>query len=200
MDVSQHSGVEANSEQNLLKKTPSLPTVVSKATFFLESWAAVRLNGFVVAVLSRERVQCQTLPSGDLTVAGLATYRFCLHGMALLTNLLTSFEFCSKVYSFNIPWSFISTLTFWLTAWLAVFHRVKTSSFSLLHLLLAEEENFSVRAWAIAGLPDHIWSDKHLISHLEYSSGAGHCRPVPMKTAPWLIAYRPSVGTFSFLM
>lgn len=144
-------------------------------------------------------MQCQTLPSGDLAVAGPATYRFCLHGMALLTNFLTSFEFCSKVYCFNMPWSFINTLTFWLTAWLAVFYRVKTSFFSHLHLL-AEEENSSVRAWATAGLPDHIWADKHLISHLEYSSGAGLCCPVPVKTAAWLIVYTPSFGLFSFLM
>lgn len=54
VNVSHHSGIEAESEQNLLEKMPFSPMVVFKATVFLESWAAVCPNGFLVAVLRRE--------------------------------------------------------------------------------------------------------------------------------------------------
>lgn len=60
--VSQHSGVKAKSEQNLLEKTPSLPTVVSKATLFLESWAAMPPNDFLVAVCNARHCPQVTWP------------------------------------------------------------------------------------------------------------------------------------------
>ncbi|XP_058425676.1 taste receptor type 2 member 143-like [Diceros bicornis minor] len=105
---------------------PSSLTLFFIVIFCLESLAAMLQNGFIVAVLGREWMQCLTLPSGDMIVACLAASRFCLHGMALLA----SFNFCSIVYYFNTPWDLINTLTYWLTAWLAVFYCVKISSLS----------------------------------------------------------------------
>ena len=64
-----------------------------------------------------------------MTVACPAASRFRPQGMALQNNLLTSFGFGSRFY-FRISWSFINTLTFWLTTWLAVFYCVKIASFS----------------------------------------------------------------------
>ncbi|KAB0396004.1 hypothetical protein E2I00_013412 [Balaenoptera physalus] len=64
-----------------------------------------------------------------MTVARPAASRFRPQGMALQNNLLTSFGFGSRFY-FRIPCSFINTLTFWLTTWLAVFYCVKIASFS----------------------------------------------------------------------
>ncbi|XP_059964796.1 taste receptor type 2 member 134-like [Mesoplodon densirostris] len=64
-----------------------------------------------------------------MIVACLAVSWFCLQGLALQNNLLTSFGFGSKFY-FKISWSFINTLTLWLTSWLAVFYCVKIASFS----------------------------------------------------------------------
>ncbi|XP_068828537.1 taste receptor type 2 member 134-like [Capricornis sumatraensis] len=69
-----------------------------------------------------------------MIVACLGASRFCLHGMALLNNLMASSGICSKIYYFSIPWDFISSLSFWLTAWLAVFYCTKTSLFS--HLVV----------------------------------------------------------------
>ncbi|XP_070472751.1 taste receptor type 2 member 143-like [Equus przewalskii] len=109
---------------------PSSSTLIFVVIFFLETLAAMLQNGFMVAVLGREWMRCCTLPAGDMIVACLAASRFCLHGMALLNNLLDSFNFRSIVSYFNIPWNFINTLTYWLTAWLAVFYCVKISSFS----------------------------------------------------------------------
>ncbi|KAG8515873.1 Taste receptor type 2 member 134 [Galemys pyrenaicus] len=96
--------------------------------FFLESLAAMLQNGFMVAVLGLQWLRCRTLPTADLIIACLAVSRFCLHGMAILNNLMDFFD--SKVTYFNIPWDFINTLTFWLTAWLAIFYCVKISIFS----------------------------------------------------------------------
>ncbi|XP_058391106.1 taste receptor type 2 member 143-like [Diceros bicornis minor] len=109
---------------------PSSPTLIFMGIFFLESFTAMLQNVFMVAVLGRKWVRCHTLPAGDMIVACLASSRFCLHGMALLNNLLVSINFSSIVYYFNIPWEFINILTYWLTAWLAVFYCVKISSFS----------------------------------------------------------------------
>ncbi|KAF5914444.1 hypothetical protein HPG69_016395, partial [Diceros bicornis minor] len=101
---------------------PSSPTLIFMGIFFLESFTAMLQNVFMVAVLGRKWVRCHTLPAGDMIVACLASSRFCLHGMALLNNLLVSINFSSIVYYFNIPWEFINILTYWLTAWLAVFY------------------------------------------------------------------------------
>ena len=108
---------------------PVVPMLVFLVVFVLESLAALLQNGFIVAVLGREWGRRRTLPAGDMIVAGLAASRFCLHGMALLNNLLTFFGLSFKIY-FNTPWDFLNTLTFWLTAWLAVFYCMKIAFFS----------------------------------------------------------------------
>ncbi|EPY80752.1 taste receptor type 2 member 134-like protein [Camelus ferus] len=107
-----------------------LPVLIFMAVFLLESLAAMLQNGFMVTVLSKEWVRCRTLPTGDMIVACLAASRFCLHGMALLNNFLSSFGFYTETKYFSIPWQFINSLTFWLTAWLALFYCVKISFFS----------------------------------------------------------------------
>lgn len=98
--------------------------------FFLESFFAMLQNGFMVTVLGREWARSRSLPTGDMIVTCLAASRFCLHGMSILNNLLTSFDFYPQNNSFNIVWDFTNTLTFWLTACLALFYCVKISSFS----------------------------------------------------------------------
>ncbi|KAM9699030.1 LOW QUALITY PROTEIN: taste receptor type 2 member 134-like [Dama dama] len=108
---------------------PALPTLIFKVIFFLESLAAMLENDFIVTVLSGERTPSRTLPAGDMIVACQAASQFCLHGMALL-NLMASSGFCSKIYCFSIPWGFISSLSFWLTAWLAVSYCAEISLFS----------------------------------------------------------------------
>ena len=104
--------------------------LIFKAIFFLESLVAVLQNGFIVTVLSGEWVRNRMLPAGDMIVACLAASWFCLHGMALLNNIMASFGFCSKINYFSIPWDFINCLSFWLTAWFAVFYCAKISLFS----------------------------------------------------------------------
>ncbi|XP_039098963.1 taste receptor type 2 member 134-like [Hyaena hyaena] len=106
------------------------PALIFMAVFFLESLAAVLQNGFIVTVLGREWVRCRMLPAGDMIVASLAASRFCLHGVAILNNLLTVFDFHSILDYFNILWTFFNTLSSWLTAWLAVFYCVKIAIFS----------------------------------------------------------------------
>lgn len=104
--------------------------LIFKAIFFLESLVAVLQNGFIVTVLSGEWVRNRMLPAGDTIVACLAASWFCLHGMALLNNIMASFGFCSKINYFSIPWDFINCLSFWLTAWFSVFYCAKISLFS----------------------------------------------------------------------
>ena len=82
--------------------------LIFKAIFFLESLVAVLQNGFIVTVLSGEWVRNRMLPAGDTIVACLAASWFCLHGMALLNNIMASFGFCSKINYFSIPWDFIN--------------------------------------------------------------------------------------------
>uniref|UniRef100_A0A9L0JWA3 Taste receptor type 2 n=1 Tax=Equus asinus TaxID=9793 RepID=A0A9L0JWA3_EQUAS len=112
------------------EKMPSSLTLIFMVIFLLESLAAMSQNGFIVVVLGREWVRCRTLPSGDMIVSCLAASRFCLHGMALLSNFMSLFNFCSQVSYLGALWEFINSLTFWLTAWLAAFYCVKISSFS----------------------------------------------------------------------
>ncbi|OBS80309.1 hypothetical protein A6R68_21483 [Neotoma lepida] len=91
----------------------------------LEKW-----NGFMIMVLGREWMRNRALSAVDMIVASLASSRFCLHGMTILTNLLASFGFCFQANLVGILWDFTNTLILWLTAWLAVFYCVKISSFS----------------------------------------------------------------------
>lgn len=113
-------------EQWLLERMPSSPALIFMVIFFLESLAAMLQNGFMVTVLGMEWVRRRMLPAGDMIVASLAASRFCLHGVAILNNLLTFFE----VDYYQTPWNFINTLTSWLTAWLAIFYCVKIALFS----------------------------------------------------------------------
>ncbi|XP_023369963.1 LOW QUALITY PROTEIN: taste receptor type 2 member 62-like [Otolemur garnettii] len=106
-------------------------TSIFLVIFCLESLAAMLQNGFIVTVLGREWIRGQKLPAGDMIVACIATSRLGLHGVALLNGLLGSINFCCKCYLFfNIIWDFFNVLSFWHTAWLAVFYCVKISSFS----------------------------------------------------------------------
>nr|XP_012623563.1 taste receptor type 2 member 62-like [Microcebus murinus] len=107
---------------------PSSLTMVFLFIFCLESLAAMLQNGFMVTVLGRQWVRRQALSTGDTIVACIATTRFCVHGVAMLNGLLSSFDFCFLLL--NIFWDFLNVFSFWLTAWLAVFYCVKISSFS----------------------------------------------------------------------
>lgn len=60
-----------------LEKVPSSPMLIFMVIFFLELLAAMLQNGFIVTVLIREWVQCQTLLAGDMiAAASLAASRF----------------------------------------------------------------------------------------------------------------------------
>ncbi|ELW47545.1 taste receptor type 2 member 134 [Tupaia chinensis] len=109
---------------------PSSLMLVFMVIFFLESLAAMLQNGFMAAVLCREWARGRALPTGDMIVACLAASRLCVHGTAIVNNLLASFVLCCNFHYFNVLWDFTNTLMFWLTAWLAVFYCVKISSFS----------------------------------------------------------------------
>ncbi|KAL6030205.1 hypothetical protein STEG23_035733 [Scotinomys teguina] len=98
--------------------------------FCLVSLASLLHNGFMIIMLGREWMQNRALSAADMIVASLASSRFCLHGMTILTNLLASFGFCYQANLLGILWDFTNTLILWLTAWLAVFYCVKISSFS----------------------------------------------------------------------
>ncbi|NP_001001452.1 taste receptor type 2 member 143 [Mus musculus] len=109
---------------------PSTPTLIFIIIFYLVSLASMLQNGFMMIVLGREWMRNRTLPAADMIVASLASSRFCLHGIAILANLLASFDFCYQANLIGILWDFTNTLIFWLTAWLAIFYCVKISSFS----------------------------------------------------------------------
>lgn len=142
------------------------PTLIFKVIFFLESLVAMLQNGFIVTMMSGEWACSRTLPASDMIVACLAASRFCLHGMALLNNLMASSGFCSKIYYFGIPWDFITSLSFWLTAWLAVFYCTKISLFS--HLV------FWIK-WRISRSVLQLLLGSLILSGLTVvSSAAGH--------------------------
>ncbi|XP_034375653.1 taste receptor type 2 member 143 [Arvicanthis niloticus] len=109
---------------------PSTPTLIFIVIFYLVSLASMLQNGFMMIVLGREWRRNRALPAADMIVASLASSRFCLHGIAILANLLASFDFCYQANLFGIFWDFSNTLVFWLTACLAIFYCVKISSFS----------------------------------------------------------------------
>ncbi|XP_003422860.1 taste receptor type 2 member 62-like [Loxodonta africana] len=109
---------------------PSPPTLFFMTIFFLESLAAMLLNGFMVAVLGWEWARGRELPAGDMIVACLAASRVSLRGMAFTNNLLIIFKCRHKVHYFRILWDFSNTLTFWLNALLSAFYCVKIASFS----------------------------------------------------------------------
>ncbi|CAO2597449.1 Taste receptor type 2 member 134 [Lemmus lemmus] len=98
------------------------PTVIFVVIFCVQSLAAMLQNGFMVTVLGREWVQSQAVPAGDMIVACLAAFRFCLHGLAILNNFLNIMCRCKNDY-FGTLWDFTNTVTCWLTTW-------KISSFS----------------------------------------------------------------------
>ncbi|XP_031236686.1 taste receptor type 2 member 143 [Mastomys coucha] len=126
--VSQHSG--ACLSRSPLNRMPSTPTLIFIIIFCLVSLTSMLQNGFMMIVLGREWIRTRALTAVDMIVASLASSRFCLHGIAILTNLLASFDFCYQANLIGILWDFTNTLIFWLTAWLAVFYCVKISSFS----------------------------------------------------------------------
>ncbi|XP_005083156.1 taste receptor type 2 member 143-like [Mesocricetus auratus] len=109
---------------------PSTPTLIFMTIFCLVSLASMLQNGFLIIVLGREWVQNGVLSAADMIVASLASSRFCLHGLAILNNLLASFGFCYHANLLGILWDFTNTLILWQTAWLAIFYCVKISSFS----------------------------------------------------------------------
>ncbi|XP_039328561.2 taste receptor type 2 member 62-like [Saimiri boliviensis] len=109
---------------------PSSPTLIFMTIFCLESLAAMLQNGFLVTMLGREWVRCRTLPASDMIVAGLTASRFCLHGLAMVNNLLASLDFWHAFTCLNIFWDLFNALTSWFTALLAAFYCVKISSFS----------------------------------------------------------------------
>ncbi|XP_055454292.1 taste receptor type 2 member 143-like [Psammomys obesus] len=109
---------------------PSTPTLSFMIIFCLVSLVSMLQNSFVIIVLGKEWVQKRVLPAADMIVASLASSRFCLHGIATLSNLLAFFDFCYQANLFGVLWDFITTLIFWLTAWLAIFYCVKVSVFS----------------------------------------------------------------------
>ncbi|KAL1777490.1 taste receptor type 2 member 20 [Sigmodon hispidus] len=109
---------------------PSTPTLIFMIIFCLVSLASMLQNGFMIIVLGREYMRNRALSAADMIVASLASSRFCLHGITILTNLLAAFGFCYQANLFGILWDFTNTLILWLTAWLAVFYCVKISSIS----------------------------------------------------------------------
>lgn len=145
-------------EQWLLERMPSSPALIFMVIFFLESLAAMLQNGFMVTVLGMEWVRRRMLPAGDMIVASLAASRFCLHGVAILNNLLTFFDLPDPLE--------LHQHSHFLAHCLAC-HLLLCEDRPLLPpcLLLAEVEDFSVSAQAAAGLPGLGWSDSHLISH-----------------------------------
>ncbi|CAH7469520.1 taste receptor type 2 member 143 [Phodopus roborovskii] len=108
----------------------STPTVIFMTAFFLVSLASMSQNGLLIVVLGREWMGNRALSAVDMIVASLASSRFCLHGIAILTNLLAFFGFCHQANIVGILWDFTNTFILWLTAWLAIFYCVKVSSFS----------------------------------------------------------------------
>ncbi|XP_051008346.1 taste receptor type 2 member 143-like [Acomys russatus] len=109
---------------------PSALTLIFMVLFCLVSLASMLQNGFMIIVLAREWMRNGALPAADMIVVSLAFSRFCLHGIAILANLLASFDFCYQANIVGILWDFNNTLIFWLTACLAIFYCVKISSFS----------------------------------------------------------------------
>ncbi|XP_028632206.1 taste receptor type 2 member 143 [Grammomys surdaster] len=109
---------------------PSTPTLIFIIIFYLVSLASMLQNGFMMIVLGREWMRNRALLAADMIVASLASSRFCLHGVTILTNLLASFDFCYQANLVGIFWDFTNTLVFWLTALLGIFYCVKISSFS----------------------------------------------------------------------
>ncbi|ERE87846.1 taste receptor type 2 member 143 [Cricetulus griseus] len=109
---------------------PSTPTLIFMTIFCLVSLASMLQNGFLIVVLVREWTRNRALSAADTIVVSLASSRFCLHGLAILNNLLASFGFCQQANLLGILWDFTNTFILWLTAWLAIFYCVKISSFS----------------------------------------------------------------------
>ncbi|XP_004594509.1 taste receptor type 2 member 62-like [Ochotona princeps] len=105
-------------------------TFIFMIIFCLESLASMLQNGFMVTMLGREWVRCRALPTGEMIVACLAASRFCVHMIATLNNFLSSFNFSHVFILCNVFWNFFNSLTFWLTACLALLYCVKISSFS----------------------------------------------------------------------
>ena len=183
--------------QHMDKMLPS-PMPISKISFVLESLAATLQDGFIVTVLSQERMRSRALPTGDTIVAFLAASQFFLHRVQFSSVVKSCLTLCDPMdcstpglpvhhqlpeftqthvhrvgdaiqpsyplpspsppalnlsqhqglfhrvalhnnlansgvsfkTSFEISWSFINSLTSWLTACLAVFRCAKIASFS----------------------------------------------------------------------
>nr|ALG93265.1 taste receptor type 2 member 10 [Nannospalax galili]ALG93269.1 taste receptor type 2 member 10 [Nannospalax galili]ALG93270.1 taste receptor type 2 member 10 [Nannospalax galili]ALG93271.1 taste receptor type 2 member 10 [Nannospalax galili]ALG93282.1 taste receptor type 2 member 10 [Nannospalax galili] len=109
---------------------PSTSITILMVIFSLMSLAAMLQNGFVIAVLAREWMRSRKLSAAEMIVASLASSRFCLHGTAVLNDLLAFFGFCYQANFLGIFWDFSNTLLLWFTACLAIFYCVKISSFS----------------------------------------------------------------------
>lgn len=126
VDVFQNFQVEAESEQNLPGEDALLALIDLHSHLLSESLAVVLQNGFMVTMLSREWVRCQTLPAGDMTVACLVTSSSVYIGWPSWTTSWPPLSFVLNL-PFQHPLGLYELFHFLATAWLTVFDCVKIS-------------------------------------------------------------------------
>ena len=115
-------------------------------------------------------------------------------------HLMASSGFCSKIYWFSTPWGFISSLSFWQTAWLAVSYCAEISLFSL-PSSSGWSGGFLSQFPSCCWLPSSclVWPSSLQLLGIQFLPRWLLPR-VPVEMAPWLVEYMLSICTFFYLM
>ncbi|CAD7680651.1 unnamed protein product [Nyctereutes procyonoides] len=103
--------------------------------FVLLCVLGILANGFIVLVLSRERMRRGRLLPSDVILLSLGASRFCLQCVGMMNNFyyylhLEEYSTGLARQFFGLHWDFLNSATFWFGSWLSVLFCMKIASFT----------------------------------------------------------------------
>ncbi|XP_026368821.1 taste receptor type 2 member 41 [Ursus americanus] len=103
--------------------------------FVLLCLLGILANGFIVLVLSRERMRRGRLLPSDMILMSLGASRFCLQCVGMVNNFyyylhLNEYSSGPARQFISLHWDFLNSATFWLGSWLSVLFCMKIANFT----------------------------------------------------------------------
>ncbi|KAF3819445.1 hypothetical protein GH733_013595, partial [Mirounga leonina] len=116
--------------------------------FLLLCLLGILANGFIVLVLSRERMRRGRLLPSDMILISLGASHFCLQWVGMVNNFyyflhLNEYSQGPAWQLTGLHWDFLNSATFWLGSWLSVPFCMKIANFT--------HPNFLWRKWRFPG-------------------------------------------------
>lgn len=103
--------------------------------FVLLCLLGILANGFIVLVLSRERMRRGRLLPSDMILLSLGASRFFLQWVGMANSFyyflhLADYSTGPARQFFGLHWDFLNTATFWFSSWLSVLFCMKIANFT----------------------------------------------------------------------